>query len=478
MHSGCPRRGLRAGGPFEMKRLYLKIFVGFWLVTMACGLTFIALSIMLIDQTVFSQWQHFAVDTVCRYGQIGADRYEAGGPRALALFFQPIVGKALPQLYLLAPDGHPLVQAAGMPDFVRQTARAATVAPRFSLHRFRPWLTASIQSGSGKNYVVTAQLPDGVMAGIRHWRMGHLVRLLAVLIVSGLICYGLARYLTQPLKHLRTAVRQVARGCLSARVAPRYGRRRDELGDLSLDFNRMAARMSDLVQAQKQLIADISHELRSPLARISVALALAQRQCPASPALARIEAEAQNMNRLIGRLLLVSRLEANQTEPVMQSFCLCELITDIARDAQFEASRRGCRVDCRCRPPMQMTADSALIKSAIENVLRNAVKHCPDGDTVKIEAHAADASVEADVMIVVTDPGPGVAAKDLDKIFDPFFRADRARPIGSQGAGLGLAIAGRAVMAHHGRIYARNLSPTGFEVVIELPLDQPSSPGE
>lgn len=291
-------------------------------------------------------------------------------------------------------------------------------------------------------------------------------KLLVVFVMSGLVSLLLARYLTGPIRTLRHATQRLARGDLDVRVAEEVSST-EELAALGRDFDAMAARVQALLIAQRRLLSDVSHELSSPLARLRVALELARQRAGADAAgpLDRIEREAERLGELIEAVLAVSRFEhadAAERRPID----LVELVERIARDADFEARAAGRRVEIVEREPAVVRGDAEILRRAIENVVRNAVRFTAEGTAVQIAVSAGD----ADAQITVEDRGPGVPDDALELIFEPLYRVapDRARNTG--GAGLGLAITARAVAAHHGSVTATNRPERGLRVTLRLPL--------
>jgi signal transduction histidine kinase len=292
-------------------------------------------------------------------------------------------------------------------------------------------------------------------------------RLTLAIIISGLICALLARFLTRPITRLRTAAQKIAAGDLKARAA--NGRPQlDEVGQLVKDFDYMADRLEILIGAQQRLISDVSHELRSPLTRLKLALDLARSDSPQgmSPALDRIEREAERLSTLIGMLLTLSRLEAGDTQPESTMVHLPDLLAEIAADAEIEAHSRHCTLELERMPECWIEGNEDLLRSAFENVVRNAIRYTEPGTPVRISATAD----EREVRVVVQDHGPGVPESELDKVFKPFYRVDTSRERRTGGVGLGLAIAERAIRLHNGKITAGNLKQGGFQIQISLPL--------
>lgn len=289
----------------------------------------------------------------------------------------------------------------------------------------------------------------------------------AALLVSGAICYALTRYLTGPVLRLRAAARRLAEGELSARASDARPRR-DEIGDLVRDFNVMAERVEALVTSQRQLISDISHELRSPLARINATLGLARQRLGQNVLFDRLERDAERLNEMIGRLLTLARLEMTAASPVMRRIDLKALVADIVADAQWEARERDCRVDFVCDGECTIDANPDLLRSAVENVIRNAVRYTAPRTSVEVRVDGQQGDSGGAAIIRVSDRGPGVPDAELSNIFRPFYRVADARDRESGGVGLGLAIAERVARLHGGTIHAANRTDGGLEVVMTL----------
>jgi two-component system sensor histidine kinase CpxA len=270
---------------------------------------------------------------------------------------------------------------------------------------------------------------------------------------------------------LRSAAQRLAAGDLTARTGAPASGRRDELAQLMRDFDRMAERIEGLMEAQSRLLKDVSHELRSPLARLSVALGLArQRAAPqAEGALNRIELEADRLNQLIQRLLTISRLETGTDGIRKTRVSLRDLVQQVAHDAEYEAQGRRCGVSAEPTDEYLVEADPALLHSAIENVVRNAVRYTAAGTAVEIRLERRIGDQGEEIAIRVLDSGPGVPEEALEQIFQPFYRIDDARNRQTGGAGLGLSIADRAVRVHGGRVRASNRPEGGLEVEIRIP---------
>lgn len=291
------------------------------------------------------------------------------------------------------------------------------------------------------------------------------MRLAGLLLTAIVVCYLLALYLTSPIRKLRRATNRLAEGQLDTRVASEVGRRRDEISDLARDFDEMAERIESLITSQQRLNRDISHELRSPLARLNVALEIAkQKSSPETqPILDRIEGESTRLNEMIGRLLTLAQLESGAVDVERVRVDLAELVRDVAADADFEAKAKGKHVEVSEITPCTVVGSENLLRSAVENVLRNAVRYTGEGTVVDVSLTARNGHA----VVTVADHGGGVPDDELANIFRPFYRIGEARERKTGGIGLGLAIAHRAVQAHKGRITAQNANG-GLQIDIEL----------
>ena len=285
--------------------------------------------------------------------------------------------------------------------------------------------------------------------------------LLGASLTSLFFAAALAWYVAGPIRRLKDAFRETAEGNFEVRVLAGMGHRRDELAELGMDFERMTARLRLLMEAQKRLLHDVSHELRSPLARLQAAIGLARQQPErVEEILRRVEKEGERMNALVGELLTLSRLEAG-VRGVTEEFDLGDLLADLAADARFEAAGRGIAVDLLSTPDVRVQANPALLHRALENVVRNAIRHSPDGGRVHVELSSVE---PGSCLVRVSDQGPGVRESELEAIFLPFHRGG-----GTDGYGLGLAIAQRVFTAVDGKISAKNLPVGGLCVEMEMP---------
>jgi signal transduction histidine kinase len=342
----------------------------------------------------------------------------------------------------------------------------------------RELAVVSVDGPSGAPYTVTSIATGAAQGPQRPVRQRPLPRdvLITTLLVSGVVCFVVARYLAHPLQQLRRATYRLAAGDLGTRVGATLAVRSDETGDLVRDFDAMAERIETLVQSQTQLLSDISHELRSPLARLNVALELARRKAPdeARAELDRIEAEAARMNDMVGSLLELSRVEGDRRARKVATVDLNDVVQHVVEDADYEARRVGKSVTLRSKGRALVDGDANLIARAVENVVRNAIRYAPEGTA--IEVHVTGEARQA--RIGIADQGPGVPEADLERIFAPFHRVGASRTRESGGVGLGLSIARRAIALHNGTITAANAPARGLIVTILLPASAvfPASP--
>lgn len=359
-----------------------------------------------------------------------------------------------------------------------------TVSPAFSAVLRKAMSTHDLSSGPDGAYWVIAYpfvTPDGhplVIAQYSPQADAHSwpwAKLLVPLAVCGLVSLLLALFFSAPVRELRAVVRSFAAGSMDARVPePRLrmgAAGTNEIRSLMVDFNQMADRIASLMDAQKLLLRDVSHELRSPLARLSVALELARDQAPASVEiqLQRIEDEANQLNRLIGELLSLSSLESLHNPISAMPVSLINLIEMHMPNLQFEASARGCEISLNALADPTVVVDPELMARAIENIVRNAIRYSRAGDSVEMEVTSLKEQDQSSAVLRIMDRGPGVPENMRDAIFRPFVRVDASRNDSTGGFGVGLAIAERAVHLHGGEIRALPREGGGLTIEIRLP---------
>jgi two-component system OmpR family sensor kinase len=298
--------------------------------------------------------------------------------------------------------------------------------------------------------------------------------LLVALIVSAAVSYALASAISRPVRKFREATVAIAEGDLGTRVADSVGRRRDEIGMLARDIDSMSDKLELAARQQTELTRNISHELRSPLARMRVALELARRQAGDLAEFSRIESETERLDDLIGQILSYSRMQARNDE-TPASLDLAELVQEVVENVNFECRSTGIdgvSVEFTQEARPVVSGFGPPLTSAVENVLRNAVRHSPRGGLVSVRLFRDDGNA----VLRIRDQGPGVAEDELDSLFEPFYRTrESVQRDASQGTGLGLAIARRAVQKSGGSIEARNAGDGGLCIDITLPVDDASA---
>jgi signal transduction histidine kinase len=452
------------------RSLFLKIFLWFWITVIATGIALVTTWIILQPKNAQSQIQTTLAGAAWASGTTAVGQFEQRGPSAASAYLQEFSHKSHLKTCLFDTSGQVISGTdCGVFEEVVAHAPASGDPALVSRHGFTRVAT-KLQGRSGREYIYAVEAAErrGPPSGIS--LLGVALRWSVTLLVSGIICYLLTRYLTAPILRLREASQQLAQGDLSTRAAAGMERRRDELGSLVQDFNAMAARIEELVSGQRQLIYDISHELRSPLARLNVALDLARERKGNDPAFDHMDQDLERLNEMIGRLLTVAKLDSSAIPVAMSQVDLTELISQIARSADLELRKSDAAVQLTLPEQLFVHGNAELLHSAIENVVRNAIRYTGIGNPVEVNVTAQTSSA----LIVVRDHGPGVPEAELANIFQPFYRIADDRNRESGGAGLGLAIAGRVVRIHGGTICARNAQPHGLEVEILLPATRSS----
>ncbi len=450
-----------------MKTLFLRIFLSFW---MALAL-FVVLAVLvtLAFRPRISTWE--ALRTTVLNDAVSA--YEEGNEAQLRQYMESVEASQHVRAYLFDERGNEL-SGRPAPEWAIRVASGGPRMPRDGFVFPAPPLPRDSRASSdGKHrYTLVLGLPPGprVFFGPRGMPIPGLI---IAIISSGLVCYFLSWYLTKPIVRLRAATRQLAAGDLSARSGAPVAKRNDEVAGLMRDFDAMAERLEMLVKAQSRLLNDISHELRSPLARLNVALGLARQRAGVESAdmLDRIELEASRLNELIGRILTLARLEDGEQRVPQTPVPLGELVANVAEDAEFEAQERHCHV--RTVIPegdWGVRGNDSLLHSAVENVVRNAIRYTAGGSSVEIALTREERSGGAEAVLRISDSGPGVPEDALAKLFEPFYRLDDARGRLTGGVGLGLAITERAVRFHGGKVSAFNRAGGGLMVEMRLPM--------
>jgi two-component system sensor histidine kinase CpxA len=494
-----------------MRSLFIKIFLWFWLaMILVAGAAVVSLNLYL--NTDREGIRILPMNFRDPAANMAIAALEEGGPAALQQHFERWGRDSGFRGFVFDDRGMEVSGQDPPPEVVELAQRAqetGKAAVRHSTENL--FIASSISGNNGKNYIFVSSLPNRPPGADRPpfpmggglgkgpprpapdegrppFPMGGplgfllsqprilILILAAVVLMSGIVCYGLARYLAGPLARLRASARQLADGNLAVRVGVAVQNRRDEMGDLGRDFDYMAERIESLVLSQRRLLRDMSHELRSPLARLNVALGLVrQRTGPEiSGTLDRIELEAQRLNDLIGQLLTLTRLEAGMKAEEDTAIDLATVLRDVVADAEFEAESCKRQVRLLACDECTITGTPELLRSAIENIVRNGIRYTPEDSDIEISLHREQHDGQQRAVIRVRDHGPGVPEDSINDIFRPFYRVGDDRDRNTGGVGLGLAIAQQAVRLHSGTISAANAPDGGLVVEVSLPLS--SSP--
>jgi two-component system sensor histidine kinase CpxA len=448
-----------------MKSLFLKIFLSYWMAQALFLALAILITVALRERGDAALWDAQQASVLNKAVQT----YEQSGPANLRRYLEEVRDSLHTRAFLLDEQGKD-VAGRELPRWAESLGKGVEPPRRDFWQRLTPSpFRRQVQvAASGHRYTLVAFLPPsgpfgpGGVPGLS---------ILIGIISSGLVCYLLARYLTAPVVRLRAATQRLAAGDLSARAGGLAARRRDEMAQLVRDFDTMAERLEATVNAQARLLNDISHELRSPLARLNVASALAHQRAGAEArsALERIDLEAERLNELIGGLLTIARLDSGDDAGQKSPIHLGEMVEGIAADANFEAQGRNSGVECAVKEDCLVRGAPILLHSAIENVVRNAARYTEEGTRARITLERGQGSGPEAVLRIV-DSGPGVPEEALGKLFRPFYRIDDARGRQTGGVGLGLAITERAIRLHGGTVKASNRPEGGLQVEIRLPL--------
>lgn len=449
--------------------LFLKIFLWFLAaITLMVGVV-LFLNWTVQTEPVVSRWQSSVRNQTNLYAATVAQIHDAQGETGVREFLARIREvETVTEVDLVRRDGrlwlsdaHDVSNNKNLID-----AAFATSAVQLELNAPDTALTArTFELASGEEHVLIIRwdrlrpTPFFGESQLRYIRYG------ALLLTALLVCFALARYLSSPIQKIRRATQKLAEGELNTRVGEKVGNRRDELAELAKDFDVMAERIESLITSQQRLSRDVSHELRSPLARMNVALEIAKQKSNGDtlPILDRIELESNRLNEMISRLLTLARLETGSPEFERTEIELKPLVEQVVSDAEFEAHAIGKSVKITHADDCRIIGNEELVGSAVENVLRNAVRYTRDGTSVEVSLKSSNGSA----IVSVQDHGGGVPEDELQNLFRPFYRVGEARDRSSGGTGLGLAIADQAIKVHKGRIQARNVGD-GLSVEIRF----------
>jgi two-component system sensor histidine kinase CpxA len=451
-----------------MPRLFVKIFLSFWLTVLVIGISLV-LAFMLQPTNVPSKWHASLADTTRFFGAAAIRAFERGGAPAAIEYIHSLSEDAHIHGCIFDASGNALA-GESCAELIGLAARVVHGDPSAQdMRRGLTRIAVFVTGPDGRTFIYASELLSGPGAAFGMSPEVVLLRAGVAFLVSGLVCYFLTRHLTTPILRLRAVAQLISAGQLGMRAEGTLESRRDEFGDLVRDFNLMASKAENLISIQRQLMYDVSHELRSPLARMNVALDLLHRRIGEDSALRHMEFDLQRLNEMIARLLTVAKLDAANALQSHVRVNLTELVSSIAVDAEFEAQEKGNRVVVVSETDLVVLGDPNLLRSAVENVLRNAIRYTSPGTAVDVVLQATKEINSKEAIIAVRDHGGGVPVEELTNIFKPFYRVTDARAPESAGAGLGLAITERIVRLHEGRIRAINEPDGGLRVEMIFP---------
>jgi len=484
-----------------MRSLFVKIFLWFWLATTLSGVAVFLIGLATHTgpsaedrRRLGEQWQRMTGPALALYGQTAAELSDHDGEAAVAEYARRLEQTTGIRIVLVMRRSDTILDREAPQGARSLAARAAESGiVEGDLADDPPVMATRILGPGAVPYTVVAMpggpppprggpppMPPGPRGGllveIGRFARGFSLPLLVTFVVGGMVCLGLAWRLTAPVRRLRSAAQRLAGGDLAARVGLGPVRPGDEVAALGRDFDLMAARIEELMTAQQHLLRDISHELRSPLARLNVALELArQRSGPdAEGALDRIERETERLNDLIAQLLTLTQIETGRDRIAREPVSLTRLVQAVAADANFEAETRRRSVRAVVEEELTVRGSEEILRRAIENVVRNAIRYTAEGTPVDITVSRRPGQSGGDTAVIrIRDHGPGVPEGALPQLFLPFYRVTGARDRQTGGTGIGLAITERAVRLHGGTVTAANAPEGGLAVEIVLPLAAP-----
>jgi two-component system, OmpR family, sensor histidine kinase CpxA len=453
-----------------MRDLFLKIFLWFWL-------TFLIVAVALAAVVVITRSNETMIARLSLYLPLEARQiggiYEHEGKTGLRHHFDQIIKSGAIEPYLMDENGKDVLgrnPPARAVEFAKAAREDGPLLSEFTGHRGFAAQQAIGPSGRRYTLVVVTSTPS-VAVLIRGLGFETLLGLFAILLIGGVFCFWLAHHIAHPIVQLSEAAGRIADGWLDTRSNQSIQLRSDEIGRLGLSFDRMAEQIESLVRGQQRLFGDISHELRSPLARLSVAEGLLRQCTPEERAeyLDRIALEVEHLDQLIGQLLTLARIDNGADASRKERVELSSLIQELAVDGNFEAQAKSCAVRVDFETLCTTTGAREQLRRAIENVVRNAIRYTRPNTDVEITIRKQGAAPSS-ALIQVRDHGPGISNEHLEKIFLPFYRIPTINGEPTSGAGLGLAITERIVRMYGGSVSAMNASDGGLIVNLELPL--------
>ena len=445
------------------RRLFWKIFLPFWVAqALLLGLLYLRLHNRLHNENPW--WVQPERRLVPSLAELAVGRFENNGQPALRTLLDQSSMSRRSNYWLLDGQGHELSGRplpADMIGYAQRALRHEGIA--------RPdeavVIVAPVNTQSDKYLLIAEIIPPPLGERVP----GDLLFILKLgTVISALMCLVIAHYLSKPIERLRNATNELARGNLDIRVGATIGKRKDEIADLVRDFDSMAEELRKQIQSERNLLSGVSHELRSPIARMRLALALARSNDPAEreEMLERVEQDTIQLDSILESILTVARLESGQYKPRFEVLSVNEILDEVLDDARFEAAATHATVTYSEDAIVTISGDPGLLRSAIENVLRNAIFYSGEGGKIDVRLRVDGGQA----VITVRDNGTGVPEESLPLLFKPFFRVDDSRVTSTGGMGLGLAIVRNAMASHGGSVSARNVSPHGLEVELRIPV--------
>src|ERR1700732_1730252 len=465
-----PINAPKARGPIG--RLFSKGFLWFWSTVLALSAIFMASRMVgtrLIPPT------DIVASFAPRVADEAAHAYESGGPQEFEQFAQGLVGKSGVELYLIDGYGKDVLSRPIPSDSLKMVGAARSDGRILSRYGLRSHSSSyKFTSPSGRPYVLLVRTPLQLGKILDSTAGGGLPLLGVGLLMVTFFCFWLTHHIVAPIQGIQSAARKVAAGDLRVRAPVEISKRHDELAALAADFDVMVERMSAFVRSQKDLLSTVSHELRSPLTRLIMSLALLRKQSSpeSEELLQRMERGVERIDTLIGQLLTLSRLETGLSSEGRDNVDLSQLVQEVVADGDFEAHSCGKAVRLQAEEGIVIEkADQQALRSACENIVRNAIRFTTPGSEVEVILKTEKMRPSPQAVLSVRDYGPGVPGELLQQIFQPFFRVKEpnGNPRENNGTGLGLAIALEAIRQHRGSIIAANANPIGLEVKIMLP---------
>jgi len=441
-----------------MLSLFWKIFLTMWLSIVGFSATIGWLN----DKLAREQWAEEPANTfsrgMIRITQRAQQALQMEGRKGLRDELLNIPRMTRSHIYVVDDEEQELL---GRDNALKQLVERRTVMD-----------TVEFQDAAGNNYTIYTVNRTPPATLLAPGPQGTALRLVAAAVISALISYFLARSLATPLEELRKASRKIAAGDLGTRVSKTMPRRQDEIGQLAKDFDIMTSRLQAMQQANQRLMQDVSHELRSPLARLSVALEIARKKGVGEigSEIDRITLESERLGTLVNDVLGLLRESSESTPRFDEDLDLSVLLSDLVEVVNYEVPEGKPGISWQATDPCEFHGDRELLWRAMENLLRNALRHTDPDRGVLLDLVVSKR--KSSVRLEVRDFGTGVPEEELEKIFEPFYRVQESRDRGSGGHGLGLSIAANAVHMHGGSIQASNAQDGGLVVSISLPLSQ------